>query len=99
MISMRVLALLLLLGGLGCAAINRLEPRRTAAELVQPPAQNVSRLRVVTYNVYGQPLQELTTAFESSPLLRDADLIALQEVEDPDDTRASSLARMAARRY
>jgi len=97
MIATRLPALLLLWCGLGCAVINRYEPRRTAAELVQPTAQPVSRLRVVTYNVYGQPLDKVATTFESSPLLRGADLVALQEIEDPDDTRASGLTRMAAR--
>ncbi|MGE0548393.1 MAG: endonuclease/exonuclease/phosphatase family protein [Kofleriaceae bacterium] len=78
----RTLAVLIAVAIAACA--NRTAPIDRAIEATfpaQPATAELARqLRVVTYNVHREPGSKIIHAIESSPELRAADLILLQEV-------------------
>ena len=96
----------LLIGWLMSAACaNALPPRSTTLEhavpaaAAQPVAAALSTgapITVATFNTYGMSVDELRRELETSPALRDADLIALQEVERHADELLSRACMAAA---
>lgn len=80
---MRRAALALAVAVTGCAALNHAPPRDPSPELHLAPATAVApprALRVVTYNVHGEPGAAIAQAIAGAPELAGADLILLQEV-------------------
>jgi endonuclease/exonuclease/phosphatase family metal-dependent hydrolase len=63
-------------------------PARAAAPSAKPPPRGTlpGQLRVVTFNVHGQPGDAIAEALRSDRALRDADLIVLEEVHRDDRT-------------
>ncbi|MGN6106848.1 MAG: endonuclease/exonuclease/phosphatase family protein [Kofleriaceae bacterium] len=96
---MRRLALVapLLAGLAGC--MNRGLPADPSIESTFPKRAAAGslpdQLRVVTFNVHGQPGSVVARAIDRDPALRDADLIVLEEIERaPDQPRCSGACEL-----
>ncbi len=93
-----------------CAGLNRRDPGETSVQRGDFTGARSSRdegdatvgLRVVTFNVHGEPPGRIARALLGSRVLRDADVLFLQEVETPSSGANSSprkLARLLGRSF
>jgi endonuclease/exonuclease/phosphatase family metal-dependent hydrolase len=97
-----IVALAGLVAGIACRAHNYpspLGPRYTGTAPVvrpAPPREGPRVIRVVTFNVkYGRRIDRAIALLEASPALRDADVIALQEMDAQGAQRVAEALAMS----
>jgi len=95
----------LVVGSAACAGLNRRDPGDTTVQRGDysnaPPAGepggDTAAIRVATFNVHGESAEQIAAALTHSRVLRDADVVLLQELETP-SAGAGSTPRLLARK-
>jgi endonuclease/exonuclease/phosphatase family metal-dependent hydrolase len=82
----------------GCGKLNRPDPKSVTIErgvADTAPAGRADGLRVVTFNVHGQPGAAIAEAVVGDPALAGADVLFLQEVEEQPERPVTAVVARA----